>query len=191
MRFLPGFLLLSVVMAAPAIAQDSTMTLNDVTFSRRISVEGHDMVLNGMALRKKFIIKVYVGGLYLPEHSTSAEQILTTDGPRRMVLQFIYHPSAKQMCGAWDESLEDNTPAASAELKQQFVTLCGYMEDVKKGEQFVFTYLPGRGTTVEVRGKLKGTILGKEFADALFKSWIGPKPGPGEDFKKKLLGVRS
>jgi hypothetical protein len=184
-------LLMSALVAGPAVAQDSTATLNEVTFARRLSVEGHDLVLNGMALRKKFIVKVYVAGLYLPERSSNADQILGADTPRRVVLQFLYHPSANQMCGAWNESLEDNTPNASAELKQQFVTLCGYMEDVKKGEQFVFTYLPGRGTTIEVRGKVKGTIMGKEFADALFKSWIGPKPGPGQDFKKRLLGIGS
>ena len=32
--------------------------------------------------------------------------------------------------------------------------------------------------------------LKKEFADALFKSWIGPKPGPGEGFKKNLMGMK-
>lgn len=191
MRTTSALLLVGAALAAPLAAQDSTATLNDVTMPWKVSVAGHDLVLNGMALRKKFIIKVYVAGLYLPERSTNAEQILATDAPRRMVLQFLYHPSAKQMCGAWNESLEDNTPNASAELKQQFVTLCSYMEDVKKGEQFVFTYIPGTGTTVEVRGKVKGTIAGKDFADALFKSWIGPKPGPGEDFKKKVLGARS
>jgi hypothetical protein len=69
--------------------------------------------------------------------------------------------------------------------------MCAYFEEIKKGEQFVFTYLPGAGTTVAVKGADKGTIEGKEFADALFRAWIGPRPGPGEDFKKKLLGIAS
>ncbi|MEO8201698.1 MAG: chalcone isomerase family protein [Gemmatimonadota bacterium] len=189
MRIATVALLAAVVGVTPLAGQDSTATMNDVAMPRRISVDGHDLVLNGMALRKKFIIKVYVAGLYLSERSKNAEAILASDAPRRIVLQFIYHPSANQMCGAWNESLEDNTPNASAELKQQFVTLCSYMEDVKKGETFVFTYLPGVGTEIAVRGKVKGTLPGKEFADALFKSWIGPKPGPGEDFKKKILGL--
>ena len=93
------------------------------------------------------------------------------------------------MCGAWDESLENNSPDASAGLKEQFATLCKYMDDIKDGQQMVFTYLPESGTTIEVNGTGKGTIEGKEFADALFRSWIGPKPGPGEGFKKKLLGL--
>ena len=51
-----------------------------------------------------------------------------------------------------------------------------------------FTYLPGQGTAVEVNGKAKGTPPGKPTADAILATWIGPKPDPGEDFKKALLG---
>jgi hypothetical protein len=50
-----------------------------------------------------------------------------------------------------------------------------------------FTYVPGEGTTVEVKGEEKGTIEGKEFADALFASWIGEHPATGK-LKKGLLG---
>jgi hypothetical protein len=39
-----------------------------------------------------------------------------------------------------------------------------------------------------VNGKLKGTLLGKATADAILSTWIGPKPGPGDDFKKAVLG---
>ena len=48
-----------------------------------------------------------------------------------------------------------------------------------------------RPPQVMVRGEGKGTLPGKVFADALWKAWIGPKPGPGEGFKRGLLGVRS
>ena len=94
------------------------------------------------------------------------------------------------MCDAWEESLKNNSPDASADLKEKFTTLCSYMDDVDKNQQMIFTYLPEQGTSIEVNGAAKGTLEGKEFADALFRSWIGPKPGPGEDFKKKLLGQK-
>jgi hypothetical protein len=95
------------------------------------------------------------------------------------------------MCDALNDGLKDNTPNASAQLRGQFTTLCGFFEEVRKGEQFVFSYLPGQGTIVEVKGSRKGLVEGKGFADALFRAWIGPRPGPGEDFKKKLLGATS
>jgi hypothetical protein len=179
-----------LTLGSTRLSSQETRTMNDVTLPTRVEVEGQSLVLNGMALRKKAIFKVYVAGLYLAQASNNADAILSADSPRRIVLQFLRGVSANQMCGALNDGLKDNTPNASAGLRQDFTTLCGFFEEIKKGEQFVFTYLPGRGTTVEVKGVRKGNIEGKEFADALFRAWIGPKPGPGEDFKKKLLGIQ-
>ncbi|MGE5687383.1 MAG: chalcone isomerase family protein [Gemmatimonadota bacterium] len=178
--------------AAPVPApQDSgaSVTRDGVTLPTQMDVDGQALVLNGTATRKKFIVKVYVAGLYLPARETDAERILDADEPRHLVMHFVHDVDKKKMCDAWNEGLEKNTPDATPELKGQFETLCSYMEDIKKGEQFVFTYLPGSGTRVSVKGVEKGTIEGKAFADALFKVWIGPHPGPGEGFKKQLLGV--
>lgn len=163
-------------------------TVNGVTFTDTVTVAGQSLVLNGVALRKKAIFKVYEAGLYLPAKSSDADAILAADAPRRMVMQFLRDVGKDKMCEAWNEALENNTPDASAELKTDFTTLCSYMDDIKDKQQFVFTYVPGTGTEVSVAGAVKGTIAGKDFADALFKAWIGPKPGPGEGFKKNLLG---
>lgn len=192
-------LLLALPLAGPGatppvpapVLQDSSasVTRDGVTLPTQTDVDGHALVLNGTATRKKFIVKVYVAGLYLPARETDAERILDADAPRHLVMHFVHDVDKKKMCDAWNEGLEKNTPDATPELKGQFETLCSYMEDIKKGEQFVFTYLPGSGTRVSVKGVEKGTIEGKAFADALFKVWIGPHPGPGEGFKKQLLGV--
>ncbi len=196
MMILASLVLAAGLLAAPGtsahqvVLQDTSqaVTRDGVTLPQRIEVEGHELRLNGAATRKKFIVKVYVAGLYLPARETDGEKILSADEPRHLVMQFVHNVDKGKMCNAWNEALANNTPDASAELKGQFETLCGYMEDIKKGEQFVFSYLPGEGTRVGVKGITKGTIEGKAFADALFKAWIGPKPGPGEGFKKKLLG---
>jgi hypothetical protein len=41
--------------------------LEGVSMPDDVSVEGHPLKLNGMGLRKKFIVNVYVAGLYV-EH---------------------------------------------------------------------------------------------------------------------------
>ena len=168
----------------PPAGRDS---LAGVTMPSQVEVDGQQLALNGMALRKKAIFKVYVAGLYLSAPERSAERILAADAPRRIVLHFVRDVDRAKVCEAFTEGLAANTPNASAALRQQFATLCGWTEDVRDGEQLAFTYLPGRGTRVEVRGKPKGTLDGKPFADALFGVWIGPRPGPGEEFKKALL----
>jgi len=176
--------LLSLFLALPAAAG----TLAGITLPDKAEVKGQSLVLNGMGLRKKFVIKVYVGGLYLPQKEKSAAKVMGADAPRRMVLHFIYDVSKDQMCDAWNEGLEQNTPNASAEVKKAFATLCGWMDGVGEGNRLVMTYLPGEGTTVEINGKAKGTLPGKAVADAILATWIGPDPAPGEDFKKAVLG---
>lgn len=175
---------LSLLLAVPAGAG----TLAGVTLPDKAEVNGQSLVLNGMGLRKKFVIKVYVAGLYLPQKEKNAQKILSGDTPHRMVMHFLYGVSKDQMCDAWNEGLAANTPNASADVKKAFTTLCSWMEPIDKGRQLVMTYVPGEGTQVEVNGKVKGTIPGAAVADAILATWIGPKPGPGEDFKKALLG---
>jgi hypothetical protein len=176
--------LLTLLLAAPA----SAGTLAGVTLPDKAEAHGQSLVLNGMGLRTKLFIKVYVGGLYLPQKEKSAQKVLAADAPRQMVLSFIYNVSKDQMCDAWEEGLEANTPKAPADVKKNFTTLCGWMNGVGKGQKLVMTYVPGEGTHVEVAGKDKGTLPGKPTADAILSTWIGPDPGPGEDFKKAVLG---
>ena len=173
---------------ALAAATAGAATVAGVKVDDTTSVNNQNLVLNGAALRKKFVVKVYVGGLYLPTKQTSATTILATDAPRRMAMHFLYSVSKEQMAEAWAEGLADNTPNASPEVKTAFKTLESWMEDVPKGNRIVLTYVPGIGTTVEVNGKNKGTLGGKAVADAILNTWIGPKPGPGGDFKKAVLG---
>ena len=152
------------------------------------TVAGQNLVLNGAGLRKKFVVKVYVGALYLPSKQSNAAAILAADAPRRMVMHFLYDVDKGKMAEAWADGLKDNTPNASAEVKTAFKTLSTWMEDMKEGQRIVLTYAPGTGTTVEVNGKNKGTLGGKAVADAILNTWVGPKPGPGADFKKAILG---
>src|SRR5437763_9477295 len=179
-------LLLSLMLLVPIAA--SAATVAGVNMEDKTTVNGQTLVLNGVGLRKKLFIKIYVGGLYLPAKMSNPASILGSDSPRRMVLHFLYSVSKDQMCDAWQEGLEANTPNSSAEVKGGFKTLCSLMEPIPKGNLLVITYVPGTGTTVEVNGKVKGTIPGKATAAAIVATWIGPKPAMGNDFKNAVLG---
>jgi len=169
--------------AAPAFAA----SVGGVTMPDTMTVNGKSLTLNGMGVRKKLMVKVYVAGLYLPAKETSADKILSADTERALVMQFVYDVEKEKICRAWSEGLEKNSPDKAAALKGKFDTLCGYMTEMPEGTKLTFTYAPGQGTTVSINGTAKGTIAGKDFADAMFSCWIGPNP-PGADFKQGLLG---
>lgn len=164
--------------------------VSGVNLEDRVTVNNQTLQLNGAGLRKKFVVKVYVGGLYLSNKQSNPTTVIATDAPRRMVMHFLYSVSKSQMAEAWEEGLADNTPNASPEVKTAFKTLQSWMEDVPKGNRIILTYVPGIGTTVEVNGKNKGTLGGKATADAILNTWIGPDPAPGADFKKAVLGQK-
>lgn len=178
-------LILTFSLSTPAM----TAELAGVTMPDSVDVGGKTLVLNGLGLRSKSFIKVYVAGLYLPEKMQGAKNIITANTERRLVMDFLRGVGAGKIQGAWADGLKNNTANPSPELKKQFVTLNSYMEDMPKGGKMTFTYVPGSGTTINVNGKNKGTIAGKPFADALWKSLIGPNP-PGEEFKAGLVAGR-
>lgn len=166
----------------------SGTTLAGVELPRTIEVEAQKLVLNGAALRKIAFIKIYVAGLYLESKENRPDAILDHDTPRTLMMHFLRDVDARRLCEGWDSSLALNTPDPSDELQAQFRTLCSWMEDAAEGERLRFVYTPAHGTTIEYRDSVKGPIEGKEFADALFRTWLGPRSIAGEEFKKQLLG---
>jgi len=175
---------LTMLLALPAQSAEKA----GIIFLDTQTVGNQQLWINGLALREKFVFDVYVAALYLKEKSQDAEAILAKDEPRMMIMHFLRAVGAEKMNGAWYEGLDANVPTSSSELKEKFEQLAKMMEDIKEGQAMGFTYDPGKGTQVMVNGNIKGVIPGKDFADAILATWIGPNPGPGKRFKAELLG---
>jgi hypothetical protein len=162
-------------------------TLADVTLPDTVTVGNQTLVLNGLGLRSKMFVKVYVGGLYLEKKSNDATAIIQSDTTKRVVLQFVYgEVTREQMVEAFDDGFKGNAPNAP---KADVQKLLGAIETMKKGEQMTVTYVPGTGTTLSLHGKDKLTIPGLPFAQAVFSVWFGPKP-PTSDLKNGMLGKK-
>ena len=102
-------------------------------------------------------------------------------------MQFLHDASKKQMTDAFDQSFKDNAPDAETTIKADTDKFLTALEPVKVGEQMVFTYVPGTGTTIGINGADKLTIAGPAFGQAIFSVWLGPKP-PTANLKKGMLG---
>jgi hypothetical protein len=168
-------------------SQLKAATLAGVTLPDSQPVGNSKLILNGIGLRSKMMVKVYVAGLYLEQKSSDPNAIMKSDGPKRIVMQFLYHPSKSQMVDAFNEGFQDNSPEAVKSMKADIDKLNGALQDLKAGDQMVFTYVPGTGTTLAINGADKVTIPGQPFEQALLSVWLGPKP-PTADVKKGMLG---
>ncbi|HVP53607.1 MAG TPA: chalcone isomerase family protein [Candidatus Eisenbacteria bacterium] len=179
-------LALVVFVSLSAIALNAA-SLAGVTLPDSQQVAGKTLVLNGMGIRSKYMVKVYVAGLYLEQKSSDANAIIKSDAPKQIVMQFVHGASKSQMTGAFDESFNDNTPDAMKTMKADIDRLLGAIDAVKVGDKMVFTYVPGTGTTYSLNGSDKVTIAGPAFGQVMFSVWLGPKP-PTSDLKKGMLG---
>jgi Chalcone isomerase-like len=179
-------LALAMFVSLSAIAV-SAASLAGVTLPDSQQVAGKNLVLNGLGLRTKVFVKVYVAGLYLEQKSSDPNAIMKSDTPKRIVMRFLYHPSKSQMADAFNEGFADNAPDAVKSMKSDIDKLNGALDDLKSGDEMVLTYVPGTGTTMAINGKDKVTIAGESFEQALLSIWLGPKP-PTADLKKGMLG---
>src|SRR5215471_5238338 len=155
-----------------AVSNLDAASLAGVTLPDSQQVAGKTLVLNGLGLRTKYMVKVYVAGLYLEQKSSDANAIIKADAPKRIVLQFVHGASKNQMTDAFNESFNDNTPDAVKAMKPDIDKLLGAIDAVKVGDQMTFTYVPGTGTTYAMNGQDKVTIPGAKFGQVMFAVWL-------------------
>lgn len=177
-------LLLGTALAAPAA------TMKGVTMEETLSVEGRTLALQGMGVRKKFIVSVYVGGLYLTTPSRDGVAATAADEPKRISLVFLRDVDGPTVTQAFREGFEaNNSKDTLAAVKSRIDLFLSYFEGgVREDQRVDLTYLPEKGTTVSLGGKEAGVIAGVDFMRALWPVWLGPVP-PSEDLKKGMLGL--
>ena len=180
-----SFLVLALI--SIAVLDLHAGTLAGVSLPDTAQVAGKTLALNGMGIRTKFMVKVYVVGLYLEQKSSDPNAILKADAPKRIVMQFLHGASKSQMSDAFEESFNNNSAEAMKTMKADIDRLLGALEPVNVGDQMVFTYVPGTGTIFAINGKEKLTIGDPAFGPVLLSVWLGPKP-PNADLKKGILG---
>ena len=151
-------------------------SLEGVTLPDTATVGGQPVVLNGLGLREKFYINVYVGGLYLPAKTTDSAKAINDDVVKRIVMHFTYGSVPKDKINeTFDESFGNQGAAGTAQSANK-EKLKAMMVDLVAHDEVVFEYVPGTGTTIFVKGVNKGTIPGVDFMKTLFSVYVGPNP---------------
>lgn len=157
-----------------------------VSMPKVVSVAGIKLRLNGMGVLKKAIFfKVYVVGLYLEKPTSDAQVAIATDEAKRIVIGMLRDVSRELFVQAVETGILRNSGPEMPRLRSRLDLLEQALPALTKGEVLDMTYLPGVGTQVR-GGDQTMTIPGKDFSDALFSVWLGPKPtSPG--LKRQLL----
>jgi hypothetical protein len=151
---------------------------------------GTILKLNGMGLREKLWIDVYVGSLYLATPSREAAKVIGQTGPFRVRMDILYHEIAgEKLVAAWQEGFAKNqSPDVLEKLAARIDRFNALFSDsVRKGDRILIDYIPSKGTRVIKNDKLLGTIDGEDFKKAVLAIWLGDAPADS-DLKEGMLG---
>jgi hypothetical protein len=170
-----------IVPAAPAAKIDQ------VEFADRLKAGDVTLRLQGAGLvYYRSIIKGLAACLYLDAAAPRVDVL--ADVAKRVEIEFFWGLKGTTIAGALAGPLAENVSTTQlARMQPAIDRLHAAMSDVKPGDRYALTYLPGSGTALTHNGKTLATIPGSEFAAAYFSIWFGAKPMDAR-LKRKLLG---
>jgi hypothetical protein len=159
-----------------------------VTMPDSKTIAGKKVVLNGMGIREAtvFNVDVYVAGLYLESKSKDYKAIINSKQVKQIHLKFVRDVDRSDITDAWKKSFRKNSGKNYKDIKAHVAKLNSWMSKIKEGQTLTFTVVPGKGTTINVNGKDKGTINDVYFGRVMVSVFIGKAPNSG--LKKGLLG---
>ena len=163
---------LAMVMGTAAQAK----AIAGVRMPDAISLEGKELSLDHMELKKKLFFEIYVWGLYLEQKPTSTQEAIAFQGPKQLQLHFRRGLKREQLADAFRGFLSQSPSLRSAEMKRASERLVQSLKGVRKGDSLLITYLPDKGLMVSGDASQGAVIPGKDFADALFSAWLRENP---------------
>lgn len=159
-----------------------------VVFDEKVIVGGQSLAIKGTGtLRYMIFVKAYAGALYtLPGLDPDA---VLSDTPKRLEVEYFHSLKGEDFGPATYAGLAKNLDDTEIErLRPRIDYHNSLYVDVRPGDRYALTYIPGVGTELALNGTPKGVIEGADFAAALFSLWLGDNPYD-KRFKKSLLGV--
>lgn len=173
-----------------------------VSFDETINQSGSDLVLAGVGVRTKMMVKVYAEALYVdPSVKTDLAQykseaakptenlynaLITGDFAKLFVLHFVRDVSGDKVSDAMKEALMKHPNLSAPDVQkdaQTFFKAC--TADMKEG-QALKIFVKGDEVTVIPPAGNPTVINNGKLADAIPAIWLGKTP-ISDDLKKGLV----
>jgi hypothetical protein len=151
-------------------------TNRGVHFENEITVGNEQLTLHGIGLLKwKYLVNVYLVGLYKPAR-VPVDQVLQ-DVPKRLDYYFFVDMKASDFQDTGFQLMAQNVGEEKAKsMTSELEAFNSLYRDVKAGQRYTFTYLPGQGLEMALDDRVLGQVRGDEFAAAYLSIWLGPNP---------------
>ncbi len=175
-RMLAPIIAAVLSMAALTPQPGAAAELEGVHFADQVRASDATLRLSCVGLlRYKLFIKAYVAALYLGDGTVPGDVL--ADVPKRLELSYFWSISGADFGKAGDQILAQNVDAQTfAALRPRLDRINAWYRDVKPGDRYSLTYVPGAGTELALNGNRLGVVKGTDFAAAYFRIWLGDTP---------------
>lgn len=168
--------LIAATLAAASPAPAPEVVVAGQPFSSAVLHEGRSLDLEGAGLfRWKKVFKVYAAAHYVGRGDAGAP--LEADVPRRLEISYFVEIDGPDFGKAAEELLRESfPPEVVVPLRERLDRLHAAYVDVRPGDRYALTYLPGRGMELALNGRPLALVEGADFARAYFAIWLGERP---------------
>jgi Chalcone isomerase-like len=146
--------------------------ISGVKFADNAEVGGHSLLLNGLGIRYRTVIKVYAAGLYLPKKSQDEKEVLAMVGAKRIHAVMFREVDGDVLGRLLMQGIRDNsTPAESVKHLNSISKLGQAFSERKKisaGESFTIDFDPKLGPQIRLNGKLMASQPNDPGFNSLF-----------------------
>ena len=177
-----------IIIISMAFSLFASPEIAGVKLKDALSFNGKNYSLNGAGIRKKLVLKLYVGSLYTESNVKNEKDVLK--GPVSSVIRLDIISgiiTSKLMKETVEEGFEKAMNGDISPLRNQIDSFIGvFSDEINKGDQFTFVSLPGKGVTAYKGEKELAVINDDRFREVLFSIWLGEDPAD-KNLKKDML----
>lgn len=159
-----------------------------VNFNETYKDQGVSMTLKGTGLKTVVFFKAFAAGYYRNDEENQED---LGEFAKRIEVEYFVKIPGEKLNNFTIDTMKDNVTKEDFNALANEVDLMGeYFVDLKPGDRFSLTYIPGVGTEFAHNNEVTGIIKGNDFAKALFSVWLGDKPFD-KDLRNKILGIEN
>ena len=184
---LAGALLLFAGTSFAAQTHAPSPCVSDECFDTSTRISGQNAPLRGNALFRYLGFRLYTVALYTVAPTAWKAELALGEVPKRLIIRYSRLIKKEQIIAAAEKNLKSNPKVSWERISPRVQQLNKYYENVKKGDEYTLTYIPGKGTSLELNGSQKTTIPGEDFARAYFGIWLS-ESSINERLRLQLLG---
>lgn len=183
-------LLCGLLCAGPGGTAARAATLGGATLPDAYPVDGQTLALNGLGLRTLTIlnVRVYVIGLYLAQRSHDARQIMASDTPKVLLLQFLHSATKEQVEKQFHTGEMVNCGQGGCDPADQadFDRIVAAAPAVSPGDTYAFVIIRG-GVRFYANNRLLAQSGKHDLGRLFLLGFIGDHP-PSQELRNGLLG---